>query len=97
MQKIMNLEDTNSINSDVLREYISKKITFLMEEYHTDNLKEIGCFVVLEENETEHFVVNEMEFTEVLKIGEEHYLHGVRIVSDSFGEDIFLPVEEVIV
>ena len=37
----------------------------------------------------------ELEFVEVLEIGEESYLHGVRIIDDSYGEDIYLPVEVV--
>ena len=39
--------------------------------------------------------MNELEFVEVLEIGEENYLHGVKIVGDSYGEDIYLPVEVV--
>ena len=39
--------------------------------------------------------MNELEFMEVLEIGAESYLHGVRIIDESYGEDIYLPVEVV--
>ena len=64
-----------------------------MEEYGVNNLDDIGCFVVLDSSENQLFEVSEMEFVEVLKIGNSYYLHGVKILGDSYGEDIYLPVE----
>jgi hypothetical protein len=66
-----------------------------MNEYSVDTLDDIGCFVVLEKDEISAFVVSEMEFVEVLEIGENYYLHGARILGDSYGEDVYLPVEVV--
>lgn len=66
-----------------------------MEEYSVDSLDDIGCFVVLEKDEFTEFPMNEMEFVEVLEIGNKNYLHGVKIIGDSYGEDIFLPVEVI--
>lgn len=37
--------------------------------------------------------MNEMEFVEVLEIGNTNFLQGVRIISDSYGEEYFLPIE----
>ena len=48
---------------------------------------------MLDSSENQLFEVSEMEFTEVLKIGNSYYLHGVKILGDSYGEDIYLPVE----
>ena len=79
----------------MLRAYIAKKVTSLMEEYSVDNLDDIGCFVVLDNDEFAEFPISEMEFVEVLEIGNKNYLHGVKIIGDSYGEDIFLPVEVV--
>jgi len=31
----------------------------------------------------------------MLEIGDNYYLHGVKILGDSYGEDIYLPVEVV--
>ena len=53
------------------------------------------CFVILEKEEFTCVPMNELEFVEVLEIGEESYLHGVRIIDESYGEDIYLPVEVV--
>ena len=95
MLKVTNLRETDNISPLMLRAYIAKKITALMNEYSVDTLDDIGCFVVLDKEEFSDFSVSEMEFVEVLEIGEKHYLHGVRILGDSYGEDIYLPVEVV--
>ena len=95
MIKITNLKETEIIKPIMLRAYIAKKITALMEEYSVDTLDDIGCFVVLDEDEFTEFPMNEIEFIEVLEIGNKNYLHGVKIIGDSYGEDIFLPVEVV--
>lgn len=95
MLKVTNLRETDNIKPIMLRAFIAKKITALMNEFSVDTLDDIGCFVVLEKDEISAFTVSEMEFVEVLEIGEKHYLHGVRILGDSYGEDIYLPVEVV--
>ena len=95
MLKVTNLRETDNIKPIMLRAYIAKKITALMNEYSVDTLDDIGCFVVLEKDEISAFVVSEMEFVEVLEIGEKFYLHGVKILGDSYGEDTYLPVEAV--
>ena len=66
-----------------------------MNEYRVDTLDDIGCFVVLDNSELQMFSVSEMEFVEVLEIGDNYYLHGVRILGDGYGEDIYLHVEVV--
>lgn len=93
MLKVTNLRETDNISPLMLRAYIAKKITALMNEYSVDTLDDIGCFVVLEKDEISAFTVSEMEFVEVLEIGEKYYLHGAKILGDSYGEDIYLPVE----
>ena len=95
MLKVTNLRETDSITPLMLRAFIAKKITALMNEYSVDTLDDIGCFVVLEREEFSNFSVSEMEFVEVLEIGDSCYLHGVRILGDSYGEDTYLPVEVV--
>ncbi|MBO5163972.1 MAG: hypothetical protein J6B75_05930 [Ruminococcus sp.] len=93
MLKVTNLRETDNISPLMLRAYIAKKITALMNEYSVDTLDDIGCFVVLDKEEFSDFSISEMEFVEVLEIGDKYYLHGVRILGDSYGEDIYLPVE----
>lgn len=95
MIKVTNLKETDAIKPLMLRAYIAKKVTSLMEEYSVDNLDDIGCFVVLDNDEFAEFPISEMEFVEVLEIGNKNYLHGVKIIGDSYGGDIFLPVEVV--
>ena len=95
MLKVKSLRETDNIKPIMLRAFIAKKITAMMNEYSVDTLDDIGCFVVLEKDEISAFVVSEMEFVEVLEIGENYYLHGARIIGDSYGEDVYLPVEVV--
>ena len=95
MLKVTSLKETDNIKPIMLRAFIAKKITALMNEYSVDTLDDIGCFVVLDKEEFSDFSISEMEFVEVLEIGEKNYLHGARILGDSYGEDIYLPVEVV--
>ena len=66
-----------------------------MQEYQVENLDDIGCFIVLEPEEFTDFPIGEMEFVEMLSLKENVFLHGVRIIDESYGEDIYLPVEVV--
>lgn len=95
MIKVTNLKEIDQIQPLMLKAYIAKKMTAMMREYQVDNLDDIGCFVILEKEEFACVLMNELEFVEVLEIGAESYLHGVRIIDDSYGEDIYLPVEVV--
>ena len=98
MIKVTNLKETDNIKPLMLRAYIAKKITALMEEYNVDTLDDIGCFIVLEKDEFAEFPIGEMEFVEMLEFGEngdKMYLHGVRIVSDNYAEDYFLEIERI--
>ena len=95
MIKTTNLKEIDQIQPLMLKAYIAKKMTAMMREYQVDNLDDIGCFVILEKEEFACVPMNELEFMEVLEIGAESYLHGVRIIDESYGEDIYLPVEVV--
>ena len=93
MIKVTSLGEIKAISEPKIRNYIYAKATELMAEYSVDNLDDIGCFVVLDKEETQLFEVYEMEFVEVLELENTHYLHGVKILGDSYGEDTYLPIE----
>lgn len=92
MLKITKLSEMERIPNLQLRAYICEKTKKMMTEYDVDNLDDIGCFIVLEQSEYQKFDIAAMEFVEILAIENEMYLHGVRILGDSYGEDIYLPV-----
>lgn len=92
MIKVTNLQEINCITNADLRIYIRKKAETMMQEYQVENLDDIGCFIVLEQEEFTDFPISEMEFVEMLFLKENVFLHGVRIVGNSYGEDIYLPV-----
>ena len=93
MLKILKMNEIGNIPYPALKAYISAKVQEWKNEYSIENLDEIGCFVILNANEKELFETSEMEFTETLHLGNETYLHGVRMLGDCYGEDIFLIVE----
>ena len=93
MLKIMNLNEILNIPFPALKAYISAKVQEWKDEYEIENLDEIGSFVILDKSEAQMFETSEMEFTETLHLGNEAYLHGVRMIGDCYGEDIFLIVE----
>ena len=95
MMKVTNLQEVNHIEDAALQMHIRKKAETMMQEYQVENLNDIGCFVILEKEEFMFVPMNELEFVEVLEIGAKSYLHGVKIVGDSYGEDIYLPIEVV--
>ena len=95
MIKVTNLQEMNRIENDSLQIHIREKVKTMMQEYQVDNLDDIGCFIILEKEEFTCVPMNVLEFVEVLEIGAESYLHGVRIIDESYGEDIYLPVEVV--
>ena len=95
MIKVTNLQEMNHIENGSLKMHIQKKAEAMMQEYQVENLDDIGCFIVLEPEEFTDFPIGEMEFVEMLSLKENVFLHGVRIIDESYGEDIHLPVEIV--
>ena len=92
MIKVTNLQEMNHIENAALQMHIQKKVKTMMQEYQVENLDDIGCFVILEQEEFTDFPIGEMEFVEVLFLEKSMFLHGVKIIGDSYGEDIYLPV-----
>ena len=92
MMKVTNLQEMSCITNADLRMHIRKKAKTMMQEYQVENLDDIGCFVILEQEEFTNFPISEMEFVEVLFLEKSMFLHGVKIIGDSYGEDIYLPV-----
>ena len=92
MMKVTNLQEMSCITNVALQMHIREKAETMMQEYQVENLDDIGCFIVLEQEEFTDFPNSEMEFVEMLFLKENVFLHGVRIVGDSYGEDIYLPV-----
>mgnify|MGYP004489339637 CR=1 FL=1 len=92
MIKVTNLQEMSCITNAALQMHIREKAKTMMQEYQVENLDDIGCFVILEQEEFTDFPISEMEFVEVLSLKENVFLHGVRIIGDGYGEDIYLPV-----
>ena len=92
MIKVTNLQEMSHIENAALQVHIREKAKTMMQEYQVENLDDIGCFVILKQEEFTDFPIGEMEFVEVLSLKENVFLHGVKIVGDDYGEDIYLPV-----
>ena len=92
MIKVTNLQKMNHIENGSLQMHIREKAEAMMPEYQVEDLNDIGCFIVLEPEEFTDFPIGEMEFVEMLSLKENVFLHGVRIIDDSYGEDIICPL-----
>ena len=95
MIKVTNLQEMNHIENGSLQMHIREKAEAMMQGYQVENLDDIGRFIVLEPEEFTDFPISEMEFVEMLSLKENVFLHGVRIIDESYGEDIYLPIEVV--
>ena len=95
MIKVTNLQEMNHIENGSLQMHIREKAEAMMQEYQVENLDDIGCFVVLESEEFTDFPIGKVEFVEILFLEESMFLHGVKIIDESYGEDIYLPVEVI--
>ena len=95
MIKVTSLKEMSHIENAALQMHIREKAETMMQEYQVKNLDDIGCFVILEQEEFTNFPISEMEFVEMLSLKENVFLHGIKIVGDSYGEDIYLPIEVV--
>lgn len=95
MIKVTSLQEMNHIENGSLQMHIREKAEAMMQEHQVENLDDIGCFIVLESEEFTDFPIGEVEFVEILFLEESMFLHGVRIIDESYGEDIYLPVEVV--
>ena len=88
--RITNKKDFAIIsNRPELKSYLENKVKTMSEEYNVDYFESIGCFVILD-NENEIPSDEELEFSEEVIFKNEKYQHCVRIISDSYGEDIWL-------
>ncbi len=95
MLKMKTMDEIQHLPFPALHDHIERKALELMDDYAVQDLESIGCFVVLDAEESSLFRMEEMEFMEVLLLDNETYLHGVRVLSDGFGEDVFLAMERV--
>ena len=55
MIKVTNLQEMNHIENAALQMHIQKKSETMMQEYQVENLDDIGCFIVLEQEEFTNF------------------------------------------
>ena len=90
MLRIKTYEEIKSIPDPALRDHIEHKALELMQEYDIADLNEVGCFVILDAEEADQFIKEGMEFVERVVLAGTEYLHGVHIIGDCYGEDIYL-------
>ena len=90
MIKLTGVKDLDLITDVPLRDFMNDKMTGLLKMYSLTGFENIGCFIVLEKDEETGFIEEEMEFTEMLTIGDNEYIHGVRITGTEWAEDIYM-------
>ena len=92
MMRITTTQEIEAIPQKSLRDYLLRKTKAMFAEYNVDNMESIGCYVILNDDEFAEFPIAESEFVEILAIEDEAYLHGVRIISDDYAEDYYVPI-----
>ena len=95
MMRITTVQEIEKIPQKHLRDYLLDKTKAMFAEYGVDSMDCIGCYVILSEDEFSQFPMAATEFAEIMMTKDEAYLHGVKIISDDFAEDYYLPVEVV--
>ena len=92
MLKIKKYDEIRKLSDPVLRNHIEHRALDLMQENGITDIDEIGCFVILDADEGEQFPEADMEFVERVVLSGMEYLHGVRILGDCYGEDVYLTI-----
>lgn len=95
MMRITTVQEIETIQQEHLRDYLLSKTKAMFAEYGVEIMDCIGCYVILSEDEFSQFPMAATEFAEIMMTKDEAYLHGVKIISDDFAEDYYLPVEVV--
>ena len=92
MMRITTMQEIETILHKPLRDYLLSKTKAMFAEYSVDSMDSIGCYVILSEDEFSQFPMSATEFAEIIMTEDEAYLHGVKIISDDFAEDYYLPI-----
>ena len=86
MMHITTVQEIETIPQEHLRDYLLSKTKAI------DSMDCIGCYVILNTDEFSQFPMAATEFAEIMMTEDEAYLHGVKIISDDFAEDYYLPI-----
>ena len=92
MMRLTTVQELEEIPQEHLRDYLLNKTKAMFAEYGVNSMEQIGCYVVLNEDEFSQFPMSASEFVEIVIMEETAFLHGVQIVSDAYAEDIYLPI-----
>ena len=95
MQIIEKLADLENMGNSKILTYIAKKAGKLTDEYKCP-LCDIGRFIVTNTDDFGYLFGKPLEFVEIIILEyedeQEYFIHAVHILSDNFGEDIFVPI-----
>ena len=95
MMRITTVQEIEKIPQEHLRDYLLSKTKAMFAEYGVDSMDCIGCYVILNTDEFSQFPMAATEFAEIMMTEDAAYLHGVKIISDDFAQDYYLPIEVV--
>ena len=92
MMRLTTVQELEEIPQEHLRDYLLNKTKAMFAEYGVNSMEQIGCYVVLNEDEFSQFPMSTSEFVEIVIMEETAFLHGVQILSDDYAEDIYMPI-----
>ena len=90
MIRITTVQEIEALPQEHLRDFLLRKTQAMFSEYGVDSMEQIGCYVILNEDEFSQFPMATTEFAKIIMTKDEAYLHGVRIISDDYAEDYYL-------
>lgn len=92
MKKFDTIADLKSAEiSPEFKGFIVEKSEKMVAEYGLDDISNVFSVIVLDENEVSYIADKYLEFCEKMTFDGVDWIHMVWIVSDGYGEDIYIP------
>ena len=84
----------NAEISSTLKEYITGKVTNIINEYGLSDFSDVFSVRLLSESEYDYFNDKYLEFLEEILLDNAIWIHTVWAASDGYSEDIYIPYSD---
>ena len=95
MVRIDSLDALKNVEiSSTLKEYLTEKVSNIINEYGLSDFSDVFSVRLLSESEYDYFNDKYLEFCEVMSFDNLKYIHTVWAASDGYSEDIYIPYSD---
>lgn len=77
-----------------LKDFLEQKIQIFLDEYSCNDITDTFAVILLDDDEIEYVTDKLLEFSEVINLDDEEYIHSVWASSDGYAEDIYMVYSE---